>query len=131
MTTMPPWPCNSSTSSPVKEFGAGKYNAMPESSIWPPESLKCEKVASLGRGIRPSIARATRSVSAPDTLIIPIPPRPVGVAIAAMVSRSDMAVVNPGLGAVFFARIRLGVANHDLVDIPLLGDGEHIVYQPV
>ncbi|OTF76826.1 hypothetical protein BLA29_015080 [Euroglyphus maynei] len=27
--TGPPWPCSSSTSSPVKEFGPGNHSAMP------------------------------------------------------------------------------------------------------
>ena len=39
-TTAPPWACSSSTSSPVKEWGAGKYKASPWSSGWPCASAK-------------------------------------------------------------------------------------------
>ncbi|MNN20426.1 hypothetical protein D3C81_1337050 [compost metagenome] len=39
MTTGPPWPCSSSTSSPVYEFGAGKYSARPW-SITPPRASR-------------------------------------------------------------------------------------------
>ncbi|MCY1286884.1 hypothetical protein D9M69_369840 [compost metagenome] len=35
ITTGPPWPCNSSTSSPVYELGAGKYSARPWSMTLP------------------------------------------------------------------------------------------------
>ena len=44
-TTGPPCPCNSSTSSPVYEFGSGKYRATPSSIISPPSSRKGEKCA--------------------------------------------------------------------------------------
>src|ERR1700704_1453151 len=51
---------------------------------------------------------------------IPIPPRPAGVATAAMVSRATSSL---GMG-------RLVAIEHALY-LPLLEDGEDVVYQPV
>src|SRR5687767_191581 len=88
--------------------------------ISPCRSRNALKVASRGRGRVPSTAAAMRDTSGPETRTTPIPPRPAGVAIAAMVSRATSSL---GMG-------RLVPIEHAL-DLPLLGDGKDVVDQPV
>src|SRR5258708_28141783 len=74
------------------------------------------------------VARASRRVNAraisctwgPERRTTPIPPRPIGVAIAAMVSRTTSS----------FSMGRL-VAVEQALDLPLLEDREDVVHQPV
>ena len=58
-------------------------------------------VAVLGFGVIPVICCPTASALGPDSLIIPIPARPVAVAIAQMVSASclTMSLILPVFGA--------------------------------
>src|SRR5262245_22188094 len=83
-------------------------------------SAKRLKVAVRGSGTRPRIARATRRTPGPDTRTTPIPPRPDGVAIAAIVSRATSS-----LG------MRRLVAVEHALDLPLLRDRQDVVDQPV
>src|ERR671913_1842804 len=78
------------------------------------------KVARRGWGSASRMATAMRGTAGPETRTTPIPPRPAGVAIAAMVSRVTSSL---GMG-------RLVAVEHAL-DLPLLGDGEDVVDQPV
>src|SRR6188508_3711853 len=78
------------------------------------------KVARRGSGRRPRISRAMRGTSGPEMRTTPMPPRPAGVAMAAIVSRVSSSL---GMG-------RLVALEHAL-DLPLLGDGEDVVDQPV
>ena len=89
-TTGPPWPCSSSTSSPVNECGAGKKSARPRSIGAPAASRKFATVAWRGHGRLPSRVSAMPRVVGPERRTMPIPPRPGGVAMAAMVVGSDM-----------------------------------------
>src|SRR6185369_14573656 len=119
VTTGPPWPCSSSTASPVYECGAGKYSAMPSSRRSPFASAKTDNVACLAAGSRPSTAAAMRGTAGPETLTMPMPPRPAGVATAATVSRSSPLAMG-----------RFVAVEHPL-DLPLLCDGKDVVDQPV
>ena len=85
-TTLPPCPCSSNTSSPVKECGAGKYKAMPSSRVLPSAALKRLCVALRGVGRLPSMSWAIVAACAPESRIMPTPPRPGGVATATIVS---------------------------------------------
>ncbi len=86
MTTGPPWPCSSSTSSPVKECGPGKNSNIPLSTAAPSAALKSASVAWRGLGVLPVSAKAKGSKLLPEMRITPTPPRPGAVAMAAMVS---------------------------------------------
>ena len=101
-TAVPPWPCNSRTASPVNDCGAGKKTASPLSSSSPPAPRNVATVAMRGTSTRPVSAAAIAGAAAPDTRITPIPPRPGGVAIAAIVSGDGFTVaprpLREGLG---------------------------------
>jgi hypothetical protein len=86
ITTGPPCPCSSRTSSPVYEWGAGKKSASPSSIASPFAPRKAPCVAWRGGGVSPRIARAIAPARAPETRTMPMPPRPGGVAMAAIVS---------------------------------------------
>src|SRR5690606_27850844 len=78
----------------------GKYRASPVSRGAPAASLKTPSVARRGSGTRPSTPAAICAARGPETRTTPTPPRPGGVAIAAMVSpelspRSMGASVSP------------------------------------
>src|SRR5688500_10988791 len=88
--------------------------------VSPCRSRNAPRVASRDGGKAPSSAAAMRGTSGPETRTTPIPPRPAGVAIAAMVSRASSSL---GMG-------RLVPIEHAL-DLPLLGDGKDVVDQPV
>src|SRR5260221_10495645 len=83
-------------------------------------SAKAPKVARRGSGRPPRIARAIRGTSGPETRTTPIPPRPAGVAIAAIVSRATSSL----------GMRRLVAVEHSL-DLPLLRDREDVVHEPV
>src|SRR5574341_1994780 len=93
---------------------------MPSSmaSPWAPRNAVC--VAWRGSGRRPRTLRAISGTAPPDNRTTPIPPRPTGVATAAIVSRVTSSL---GMG-------RLVAIEHAL-DLPLLGDGEDVVDEPV
>src|SRR5512134_2651559 len=93
---------------------------MPSSSASPRASRKIACVACRGSGRRPRMLRAIAGARGPESRTTPMPPRPAGVAIAAMVSRVTSSL---GMG-------RLVAVEHAL-DLPLLGDGEDVVDQPV
>src|SRR5678815_5432528 len=78
------------------------------------------KVAARGSGTLPRIARAMRGTAGPETRTTPIPPRPAGVAIAAMVWRTTSSL----------GMCRLVAIEHPL-DLPLLRDREDVVHEPV
>jgi hypothetical protein len=86
MTTGPPWPCNSRTSSPVKECGFGKKSRIPLSTVEPSAALNSASVAWRGCGALPVSANAKGSKLLPEMRMMPTPPRPGAVAMAAMVS---------------------------------------------
>src|SRR3954471_22714302 len=86
----------------------------------PRASRKVASVAWRGRGMRPSSACAMRAAAGPETRTMPMPPRPAAVATAAMVSRATSS-----------ARMRRLVAVEHPLDLPLLGDGQDVVDQPV
>src|SRR5574344_148936 len=85
-TTGPPLHWNSTTSSPVKLFGDLKKRQIPSSIICPYLFLKGQYSANLFLGYLSKINFAISSAESPETLIIPIPPFPIAVEIAAIVS---------------------------------------------
>src|SRR5687767_1369428 len=93
---------------------------MPSSSAVPRASRNVLKVATRAAGISPSSLRPISGTPGPDRRTTPIPPRPAGVATAAMVSRVSSSL---GMGRT--------VAIEHALDLPLLGDGEDVVHQPV
>src|SRR5258707_404816 len=91
------------------------------SSIRPPcVSRMTARVARRGSGIFPRTAAPIAGACAPETRTIPMPPRPGGVAIAAMVSRAGSAL----------AMGRFVALEHAL-DLPLLCYGKHVVDEPI
>ena len=60
--------------------------AMPVSSISPEESLKPQYLACLDTGFSPVMESAIDNARGPDILMMPMPPLPGGVAMAAIVS---------------------------------------------
>src|SRR5690554_361823 len=91
---------------------------MPRSMGNPPASRNARYSARRGSGRCPSMPRAMSGAAGPEIRTIPTPPRPGGVATAAIVSVS----ASPrGL------RLLLDPAR----DVPLLQDREHAVHQPV
>src|SRR5205807_5038315 len=93
---------------------------MPSSMRSPRPSLIKHSDAVLARGSRPVSACAISRTLEPETRTTPIPPRPIGVAIAAMVSRASSS----------FPMGRLVAVEHAL-DLPLLEDRQDVVHQPV
>src|SRR5688572_3012954 len=93
---------------------------MPWSIASPPASRNTACKAVRGLGARPTTFFAMASAREPDTRNTPMPPRPAGVATAAIVSRVSSSL---GMG-------RLVAIEHAL-DLPLLGDGENVVDEPV
>src|SRR5476651_2499111 len=93
---------------------------MPSSIRLPFASCMTANVARRDSGTFPSTAAATAGAFAPETRTIPIPPRPGGVAIAAIVSRFGSA----------FAMGRFVALEHAL-DLPLLCYGKHVVDEPI
>src|ERR1700694_4865209 len=87
-TAAPPCPCSSRTFSPVYDAGAGKNNAMPLSSVSPCAPWNAALVATRGASGRPIMPLTIPVRSGPETRTMPMPPRPGGVAIAAMTSVS-------------------------------------------
>src|SRR5256885_4411078 len=77
-------------------------------------------IACRGSGSCPSSDRAMSGTLGPETRTTPMPPRPTGVAMAAMVSRATSSL---GMG-------RLVAIEHALY-LPLLDDGEDVVHKPV
>src|SRR6266446_3782743 len=86
----------------------------------PRRSRNVATVAWRGAGNFPKSDFAMPETFGPDTRTTPIPPRPIGVAIAAMVSR---AISSFGMG-------RLVAIEHALY-LPLLEDGKDVVDEPV
>ena len=85
-TIWPPCPCNSITSSPVKLAGAAKYSSSPLSMALPWASRKSVYSAVRGFGILPPvICCANGNRFLPEMRTTPTPPRPLAVAMAAMV----------------------------------------------
>src|SRR5256886_16629535 len=93
---------------------------MPSSMRSPRASLIKHSDAFLALGSRPVSACAISRTLGPERRTTPIPPRPIGVAIAAMVSRATSSFSMGGLVAVEHA-----------LDLPLLEDREDVVHQPV
>src|SRR5216683_1667751 len=93
---------------------------MPSSIAWPRASLKRASVARRADGRLPITPAAMRGTAGPDTRTMPIPPRPAGVATAAIVSRASSSL---GMG-------RFAAIKHAL-DLPLLQDGKDVVNEPV
>src|SRR5262245_42639105 len=86
----------------------------------PRASRKRAKAACRGAGSEPTISLEISGTAGPEIRITPMPPRPGGVAIAAMVSRLISSL----------AMGRLVAVEHAL-DLPLLGDGKDVVDEPV
>src|SRR6185369_15940701 len=93
---------------------------MPSSTRSPCASRKTAWCADLGAGSRPSIDVAIWGAFGPETRTIPMPPRPAGVAIAAIVSAAGSPLCMGRL-----------VAIEQALDLPLLKDGKDVVDQPV
>src|SRR2546428_2069628 len=93
---------------------------MPSSMTSPRASVKRASVARRGLGSLPLTSTAMRATAGPDMRTIPMPPRPAGVATAAIVSRAR-------------SSLRMGrfVAVEHALDLPLLQDGKDVVHQPV
>ena len=85
MTTGPPWPCNSTTSSPVKERGPGKNSAKPSSMAAPSRRKRPCTAARGGSGLEINLS-PIGNASGPEMRTMPTPPWPGGVATAATVS---------------------------------------------
>src|SRR2546428_13436947 len=92
---------------------------MPSSMRSPRASRIKHSDAFLALASRPVKACAIPRTPAPERRTTPIPPRPIGVAIAAMVSRATSS----------FSMGRL-VAVEQALDLPLLEDREDVVHQP-
>src|SRR3972149_3610989 len=92
----------------------------------PRASRATQRVAHRGGGRLPSTACASIGTRAPEIRTTPIPPRPGGVAIAAIVSASGAA-----RGCSSAPRMGRFVAIEHALDLPLLQDGEDVVHQPV
>src|SRR3981081_4485827 len=93
---------------------------MPSSMRSPRASLIKHSDAFLALGSRPVNACAISRTLGPESRTTPIPPRPIGVAIAAMGSRATSS----------FSMGRLVAVEHAL-DLPLLEDRKDVVHQPV
>src|SRR5438132_8215922 len=93
---------------------------MPSSMRSPRASLIKHSDAFLALSSRPVSACAISRTLGPERRTTPIPPRPIGVAIGAMVPRATSS----------FSMGRLVAVEHAL-DLPLLEDGEDVVHQPV
>src|SRR6266513_6503157 len=93
---------------------------MPSSTSSPRASLNRASVACRAAGRLPIIAAAMRGTAGPDRRTMPMPPRPAGVATAAMVSRASSSL---GMG-------RFVAVEHAL-DLPLLSNRKDVVHQPV
>src|SRR3989440_10376850 len=93
---------------------------MPSSMRSPRASLIKHSDAFLALGSRPVNACAISLTPGPERRTTPIPPRPIGVAIAAMVSRATSS----------FPMGRL-VAVEQALDLPLLEDRGDVGHQPV
>src|SRR5947207_15263881 len=93
---------------------------MPSSIRSPCASRKLARTARRGSGSRPRSCMAISGTAGPDTRTMPMPPRPAGVAIAAIVSRLISS----------FGMRRLVAIEHAL-DLPLLQDRQDVVHQPV
>src|SRR5438128_11797703 len=93
---------------------------MPSSIAWPRASVKRASVARRADGRLPITPAAMRGTAGPDTRTMPMPPRPAGVATAAIVSRASSSL---GMG-------RFAAVEHAL-DLPLLSDRKDVVHQPV
>src|SRR5260370_30277372 len=93
---------------------------MPSSMTWPRASAKRASVARRAVGGLRMTSTAMRGTAGPDMRTMPMPPRPAGVATAAMVTRATSSL---GMG-------RLVAVEHAL-DLPLLQDGEDVVHQPI
>src|SRR5207248_9362566 len=98
----------------------GKKSAKPSSIGSPCASAKRANSACRGAGRRPSTLCAISRARGPEMRTMPMPPRPAGVATAAIVSRTTSSL---GMG-------RLVAIEHPL-DLPLLQDGKDVVDQPV
>src|SRR5687767_2892917 len=97
---------------------------MPSSSALPRASRKLQSVALRASGSRPIRVSAISATAGPEMRTMPMPPRPAGVATAAMVSAVGSFLRSPlGMG-------RFVAVEHAL-DLPLLKDGEDVVDQPV
>src|SRR5437763_5445488 len=94
---------------------------MPSSSSWPPASRNFISVACRGAGSCPRSTCAIRRTAGPEVRTMPTPPRPEGVATAAIVSRATCSALGMG---------RL-VAVEQPLDLPLLQDGKNVVHQPI
>src|SRR5689334_24818850 len=97
---------------------------MPSSTGSPSAPAKRAFVAWRGAGSEPSSCAAMRGAAGPDSRRMPMPPRPGGVATAAIVSR-----VTGSRGS----SLRMGrfVAVEHPLDLPLLQDGKYVVDEPV
>src|SRR2546421_10968030 len=93
---------------------------MPSSSMPPRASRKAACLACRGTGSVPSTLCAMRVTAGPEMRTMPMPPRPGGVAMAAIVSRAT----SP-------ARMGRLVAIEHALDLPLLEDRKDVVDQPV
>ncbi len=128
-----PWPWISTTSSPVKLCGAGKYRAMPWSMMRDCSSYIEAKCAKRGLSSILHSASPISSASGPDSLTMPMPPAPGGVAIAAIV---ETGAISQATGNRLHAA--RGQLNQMVVGLliapgnhPLLGNGQGIVDHPV
>src|SRR5438132_10504432 len=93
---------------------------MPSSIISPRASAKRASVARRALGSLPMTSTARRGTAGPEMRTMPMPPRPAGVATAAMVSRASSSL---GMG-------RFVAVEHAL-DLPLLSNRKDVVHQPV
>src|ERR1051326_2027525 len=93
---------------------------MPSSICSPRASRNAPCTARRGSGNLPRIRRAISSTPGPETRTMPMPPRPPGVAIAAIVSRVASSL---GMGRL--------VAVENPLNLPLLRYRKHVVDEPV
>src|SRR5438477_6309216 len=93
---------------------------MPSSIAVPLASLNVASVPTLGDGTLPITRSAICAARAPEIRTTPMPPRPGGVATAAIVSRAGSPL---GMGRL--------AAIEQALNLPLLQDGKDVVHQPV
>src|SRR5574340_162920 len=96
---------------------------MPSSITARSLSRKRTCVATRGASARPAIASTSARRSAPETRTTPMPPRPGGVAIAAIVGETGKLAPLRG--------VTLGLTRQHPVDVPLLQDLQRVVAEPV
>src|SRR5689334_10195264 len=111
---------------------------MPESIIEPAASRKSTRDATRGSSVRPAMPSINDPMSHPETRTMPMPPRPAGVAMAAIGGAATSGAFIEALArAVWYASSAplccrdSGFALEHPVHLPLLRNLQQVVDEPV